>query len=116
MTRRPHRKTVGDKPAGRPESRPTLRDVLGVEATGNRSFIKIPSVACQRATVDYCLDYGLTLSRGFKAFTIWCTLQIFGLDALLAAVTEKRRPYQRISGTSYGAIGSTKGRRKIALS
>ena len=32
------------------------------------------------------MDYGPQLSRSFKAFKIWCALQVFGLDAFTGAV------------------------------
>jgi aromatic-L-amino-acid/L-tryptophan decarboxylase len=35
--------------------------------------------------VDY-MDYGPQLSRGFKAFKIWCALRAFGTDAFRAAI------------------------------
>jgi len=35
------------------------------------------------------MDYGPQLSRGFKAFKVWCALQAFGVDAFVQAINHQ---------------------------
>jgi glutamate/tyrosine decarboxylase-like PLP-dependent enzyme len=45
----------------------------------------LADVAAKEEEINYC-DYGIELTRGFRALKLWMTIQLFGLDNLRKAV------------------------------